>query len=128
MNRRSFLGNLALGTAAVTPAIALFSRVSKAQTVPPADACPPPVVCPAPLKVQLEILNNHGHAGVISYESVIIGNGLTLDIQGASGHPHTLILTEEDLAVLRKTLTVDVKSSVDFGHAHMVRITRDLIP
>lgn len=135
MNRRSFLGNLALGTAAVTPAVTLFSRVSKAQTTPidgnPPVDCPPPVVCPpppAPLKVHLEILNNHGHAGTIVYESVIIGNSLTMDIQGTSGHPHTLILTEDDLAVLRKTLTVDVKSSVDFGHAHMVRITRDLIP
>lgn len=124
MNRRFFINSLALSTASV----ALFSRVSNAQTVPGAPQCPPPVVCPPPLKVNIEILNNHGHVGVITYESVIIGDSLTLSIQGSSGHPHTLILTEDDLNVLKKTLTVDVKSSVDFGHAHMVRITRDVVP
>lgn len=127
MNRRSFLNNMALGTASV----ALFSQVSKAQTVPPTDpTCPEPVVCPPltePLKVRLTILNNHGHAGAMTYESVIIGDKLEFSIQGTSGHPHTLVLTEDDLAVLRKTLTVDVKSSVDFNHSHMVRIIRDLI-
>ena len=127
MNRRSFINNLALGTASV----ALFSRVSNAQTVPTdptTPQCPPPVVCPPPLSVKIEILNNHGHDGIITYESVIIGDTLNLNIQGKSGHGHTLILSEEELTLLRKNLTVDVKSSVDFNHAHMVRITRDVVP
>lgn len=121
MNRRNFLNTLAATTAGLT----FLSHAAQAQSVPtPTD----PVIEPLkPALVHIEILNNHGHSGVLSYESVIIGNTVTLDIQGTSRHPHNLILTEDELSLLRQKLVVDVKSSVDAGHSHMVRITRDPI-
>lgn len=53
---------------------------------------------------------------------------LILCDQGQSGHTHTMVLTEDDLKVLRQQLVVDVKSSIDANHAHMVRITRIPVP
>ncbi len=121
MNRRLFLGNLAIGSAA----LALFSNGAQAQVATPK---PPAVPVPGkPVKVNVEILNNHGHAAVIPYEAVIIGNKLTIDIKGTSSHPHTILLSEQDLTILRQKLVVDVKSSVDAGHSHDVRITRNKI-
>jgi hypothetical protein len=117
MNRRSFINSMAIGATS----LAFFTKVAQAQTVPPVPQA-------IPVSITMDISNNHGHHGVISYESVIIGNQLTIDIQGDSGHPHTLILTEDDLKVLRQKLVVDVKSSVDANHAHMVRITRIPVP
>ena len=126
MNRRSFINSLAIGATT----LAFFTKVAHAQTVPPVTPNPanPPVPQAIPVVITMDISNNHGHHGAISYESVIIGNQLTIDIQGDSGHPHTLTLTEDDLKVLRQKLVVDVKSSVDANHAHMVRITRIPVP
>lgn len=126
MRRRLFLNNLAVGATA----LAFFTKVAKAQTAAPLNPSP---VIPSqpqliPVTITLDISNNHGHKGFISYESVIIGDQITIDIQGDSGHPHTITLTEEDLSVLRKKLFVDVKSSVDAKHSHMVRITRVPVP
>ena len=126
MNRRIFLNNLAIGATT----LAFFTKIAHAQTVPPTNPIPldPSAQAVIPVSITLDISNNHGHNGFISNESVIIGDQLTIDIQGDSGHPHTIILTEDDLAVLRKQLVVDVKSSVDAKHSHMVRITRIPVP
>lgn len=126
MNRRSFINTIAIGATT----LAFFTKVAQAQTAPPVVPNPAnPSGSPSiPVSITLDISNNHGHHGFISYESVIIGNQLTIDIQGDSGHPHTIILTEQDLTVLRQKLVVDVKSSVDANHAHMVRITRIPVP
>jgi hypothetical protein len=122
MNRRIFLNTLA----ATSAGLVFFSQVTRAQMAPsPTD--PIPVEPSKPALVRLEILNNHGHEGAITYEAVIVGQAISIDIQGDSRHPHTLILTEEELTVLRQKLTVDVISTVDAGHSHMVRITRDPI-
>lgn len=121
MNRRNFINTLA----ATTAGLAFFSQSAQAQLAPPVPTDPATEL--KPVKINLEILTNHGHNGAVSYESVIIGNTVTLDIQGTSHHPHTLILNEDDLTQLRQKLVVDVKSSVDAGHSHMVRITRDPI-
>lgn len=119
MNRRNFINTLM----ATSAGLVFFSQVAQGQMAPnPTE--PLPV---EPALVRLEISNNHGHHGVVAYEAVIIGNSISIDIQGESRHPHTLILTEDELMVLRQKLTVDVNSSVDAGHSHLVRITRDPI-
>lgn len=120
MNRRNFISQLALGSAALT----FLGQQARSQTTPPSPSGKPPV---KPIKVNIEVSNNHGHSGIIAYEAVIVGDKLVIDIKGSSSHSHSVSLTEDDLTVLRRKRVVEVKSSVDGGHSHLIKITRDPI-
>lgn len=126
MNRRSFVLKsstmLGAGIAALTLAPKVFAQEGPVIDEP---ICPPP---PAGPKVLNEISRNHGHELVLSYEQVITGEPLTISIKGTSGHPHTLVLGEEHFEALRKVSVIEVESSKDAGHTHIVRITRQAIP
>lgn len=73
------------------------------------------------------ISRNHGHELVLSYEEVIKGEPKVYQIQGRSGHPHTIELTPEIFEVLRKQSVVQVESTLDAGHTHIVEIRRSEI-
>lgn len=57
MNRRSFLNSAAIGVAT----LAFFTKVAKAQTVPPVTPTPtvPPASPAIPVSINLDISNNH---------------------------------------------------------------------
>lgn len=119
-NRRSFL----LASSGVLGSLALFALPSRADTAV-GPQCPPPALPPQILN---QINRNHGHALTLTYEEVIKGEPKTYSIQGSSGHPHELALTEEHFEALRKVETIEVESSLVAGHTHIVRITREKIP
>lgn len=123
MNRRSFLGqssSLALGAAALTMLTGRKAFSQEAEV----PACPPPL---EPPKIMSTISRNHGHELVLSYEEVIKGEPKVYQIQGRSGHPHTIELTPEIFEVLRKQSVVQVESTLDAGHTHIVEIRRSEI-
>lgn len=83
------------------------------------------------LTVQSEITRNHGHALEMSLEDLIVllrqlndenTSEVAVDIQGDSGHPHTIFMTQELVMQVLLGDTVEVESSVDAGHAHFVTI------
>lgn len=72
-----------------------------------------------------EIGNNHNpgpHAVTVTLAEVEAGVEIQYDIQGQSGHPHTLVITAGDFATLQATGSVIVESSFD-GHSHTVTVT-----
>lgn len=130
MKRRQLLQSTFLGAVALS---GLASSIAKAQVAvnPTQDGatCPPPPPPPAPPAIHSEISNNHKHdVGVIAYEDVIKDVERVINIKGQSSHSHTIELTAAVLEALRKQGVVDIESSVDAGHKHVVRLTRDMIP
>lgn len=73
-----------------------------------------------------EIGSNHAmgpHAMTVSLAEVEAGVEVQYNIMGASGHPHTVVLTAEDFATLQATGSVVVESSTDAMHSHTVTVT-----
>lgn len=63
---------------------------------------------------------NHGHSAVITAAQLTAGGDLSLDIRGASDHPHTLTLTAAQVASIAANQRVAKESSTDDGHSHTV--------
>jgi hypothetical protein len=67
------------------------------------------------------ISGNHGHTAVVKKAQIDAGGAVTLDIQGSSGHSHTVSLTADDMAELKKAGGMVTKdSSSASGHNHSV--------
>ena len=58
----------------------------------------------------------------VSMADVTAGVQKDYNIQGTSGHPHTVTVTAAMFAMLQQNLQVMVVSSVDAGHPHTVTI------
>jgi hypothetical protein len=65
------------------------------------------------------ISNNHGHRAVIT-ATQLAGGALSLDIRGEADHPHSVDLTQAELAAIAANTRVSKDSSSDAGHAHTV--------
>jgi hypothetical protein len=63
---------------------------------------------------------NHGHTAVIASAQLGASGGITLNIQGSAGHPHTVALSGSDLAAIAANQRVSKDSSNDAGHTHTV--------
>ena len=50
------------------------------------------------------------------------GTERTYDIQGDSAHPHSIVVTEADFAMLAAGMTFTVTSSRDAAHTHEVTL------
>lgn len=81
------------------------------------------------LMVAVSISFNHGHELKLNSDDLVkILNQaqnegpVSLDIQGKSGHPHTIELNETLLMDLISGKAIEVQSSVDAGHSHKVRL------
>lgn len=110
MNRREFLlgvGLLGVGS------LALSSRSLRAATLCDGDANVP---------LEAQIGRNHGHRLLVSRQDVLDGLDKSYDIQGASGHGHIVIVTQELFAELRSQGTVQMVSSDVAGHTHVVTL------
>jgi|SRR5438874_3590825 len=69
------------------------------------------------------ITNNHGHIAVIKAAQITDGNAISLNIQGAASHPHTVDVTQADLSALRNRQPVAKESSNNSFHSHTVTFT-----
>lgn len=74
----------------------------------------------------VDFVSNHNpgpHALVVTLAEVEAGVEIQYNIQGQSGHPHTVVLTAEDFATLQQTGSIQVESSFDAGHTHAINVT-----
>jgi hypothetical protein len=63
---------------------------------------------------------NHGHTAVIASAQLGASGGITLNIQGSAGHPHTVALSGSDLSAIAANQRVSKESSNDAAHTHTV--------
>lgn len=68
------------------------------------------------------ITDNHGHRITVSAEDISAGIEKTYDIQGNSGHLHTITVTAQDFLALFSQGEVVVSSTRDEHHTHDVTI------
>ena len=68
------------------------------------------------------ISGNHGHMAVVPGADVAAGIAKTYDIQGGSGHAHTITVTPAMFTMLKAGQMVVVASSTDAQHSHNVTI------
>jgi len=80
----------------------------------PSDSTPP-----GEASVSTSISANHGHGVIITVDQ-LSGGMLTLDIQGASTHPHTVELSMGSLQSIAAGRRVSVDSSFYSFHTHNV--------
>ena len=66
------------------------------------------------------ISSNHGHSAVIASAQLGASGGITLNIQGTAGHPHTVTLSGADLSAIANSQRVAKESSSDASHSHTV--------
>jgi hypothetical protein len=69
-----------------------------------------------------QIANNHGHRLLIPRQDVLDGKDKSYDIQGAAGHGHIVDVTQELFAELRQKGSVQMASTVTFGHQHGITL------
>lgn len=85
------------------------------------------------LEVEGEILNNHGHEFKMALPELISvlrrlqpENKIeAVSIKGQS-HPHSLNLEFEDVLKVLVGESVELESTNDFGHSHLVNLSLDL--
>jgi hypothetical protein len=66
------------------------------------------------------VSSNHGHSAVVASAQLGASGGITLNIQGTAGHPHTVALTGADLSAIAGNQRVSKESSNDASHSHTV--------
>jgi hypothetical protein len=95
---------------------------------PPVDAPPvspdaPPMMGTCSTSTTASVGTNHGHTANVPLADVMAGTEKTYNIQGGSGHPHTITVTAAMFTMLKAGTPVVVASSLDAGHTHNVTIT-----
>ncbi len=105
-----------------------------AATAKPDDKSAPPAKDPAAdaaakdapkhtfSRVVGRIGKNHRHVLVVSFDDVKAGAEKVYDIAGASGHPHTVTLSPDQMKSLLAGQDVRTKSSTDRQHAHRILV------
>lgn len=63
---------------------------------------------------------NHGHTAVITAAELSAGNALSLNIQGAAPHPHTVQVTAGEVQSIANGQRVTKESSNNDAHTHFV--------
>jgi hypothetical protein len=78
---------------------------------------------PNPTDLTGSISANHGHSAVITSAQITAGGAITMDIHGQADHPHTVSLSQTDMATLKSRQPVTSTSSTDASHSHSVTFT-----
>lgn len=67
---------------------------------------------------------DHGHADGLFFAIDHVTDGMdhTYNIQGASGHPHMIMVTAAQFQMIASGQSVTVTSTVDAGHSHDVTL------
>jgi hypothetical protein len=84
---------------------------------------PTPTPTPTTGDVTGSISGNHGHTAVITGAMITAGSAVSLDIRGNADHPHTVEVSQTDLATLKNRQAVSKQSTNNSGHAHSVTFT-----
>ena len=66
------------------------------------------------------IEDNHGHSAILKKAVIDAGSAITLDIQGSASHTHTVSLSADDFAEIKKGNMVHKESSTTSSHSHLV--------
>ena len=69
------------------------------------------------------ISTNHGHSLTVSSSDVQNGTAKTYQIQGSSGHMHTVEVTAANFASLQSGQSINVTSSTDDNHSHRITVS-----
>lgn len=90
---------------------------------PSTSPTPSPTPSPGPTPVADEIgsiSSNHGHSARITGGQLSAGGALSLNIQGASSHPHVVDLSAAEVKTIAGGGRVSKASSTNSGHSHTV--------
>lgn len=104
LTRREFFKFAGLGTGAIV----FFSMLPKAQA--------------ADQSLAVTIGRNHGHSFSVTLKALLEKGPHDYNIKGSALHPHTLTITQQILDTLLDSKVVDIESSFDAGHIHVVRL------
>lgn len=72
--------------------------------------------------VAVTIANRHGHEMPVSAADVAAGVERSYEIRGAGTHPHSVVVTAAQFAMLAAGETVTVMSTRNSGHDHMITL------
>jgi hypothetical protein len=64
--------------------------------------------------------SNHGHSAVITAAQLTSAGAVSLDIRGNADHPHSVVLTADEVMAIAANTRVTTESSVDASHSHRV--------
>lgn len=122
MERREFMNraSLAAGLALLGSSAKSFAQVAE-EVAPPATPS---------FAVAIDVQRNHGHEIALTDVDVIKllrqvhpTRSVSLSIKGQSSHPHTIALNEASIVKLLAEGRLELNSSSDAGHAHLVVLT-----
>ena len=118
-NRREFTAQSAL---ALLSGVTITVNACSGGSSSPSSPTPTPVPNPGPVvnNVNGIVGTNHGHSAVITGVELAAGQALTLNIQGTSGHPHTVSVTASEVGQIAGSARVAKTSSNDDAHTHRV--------
>lgn len=90
-------------------------------TSPTPGTSPTPSPGPTPVADEVgSISSNHGHSARITGGQLSAGGALSLNIQGASSHPHVVDLSAAEVKAIAGGGRVSKASSTNSGHSHTV--------
>ncbi len=72
--------------------------------------------------LQTTIGRNHGHKMTVTLSELLRNGPQTYKIKGNAFHSHEVEITTEILVALQKEKIVEVESSSDFGHDHVITL------
>jgi len=119
MNRKSFLQKLSGVMLVGIPAFISVSCSSDSED-PPAPNTEEDCLGNG---TSSSIGSNHGHSLTVSKEDVDAGVETQYNIQGTSGHSHSVTLSESNFASLKNNQTISVTSTTGSGHTHPVTVS-----
>jgi hypothetical protein len=125
MDRKTFIKKSCSAALLIIPSVALL-RCSNSELEDISNSQVAPEQAPSCLlngAKSSKITDNHGHRITVSAEDISAGREKTYDIQGNSGHPHTITVTAQDFLILFSQGEVVVSSTRDEHHAHDVTIS-----
>jgi hypothetical protein len=82
----------------------------------------PPKASAAQNTLKTTIARNHGHTMTVTLSELLRNAPQVYKIKGSSLHSHEVEITSEILSALQKEKIVEVESSSDFGHDHVITL------
>ena len=117
LGRREFTLQSAL---AVLGGVAITITGCSSDSFSPTSPSPTPAPMGSPSNVTGSVVANHGHEAVITGAQLMAADAISLNIQGAATHPHTVELTTAEVTQIDNGGRVSKDSSTDDGHRHVV--------
>lgn len=120
MNRKSFIKKATISMFAFVPFMSWIGCSSDDDNTPPPNGSGPDCLGNG---TNTLIGSNHGHSITVPKVDVENGSEKIYNIQGSSGHSHTVTVTAADFAALQSNQSVTISSTQDSGHTHSVSIS-----